>query len=121
MRYEGLSEKGNSTVLVTSNLLDVCDEKNVLNYADYSFDEKGNTDNCVIMLLKLLLKLGVGKVSIAGFDGYQEGEENYISSYMASQHTKGVEENIKNSRYVADIGKKIEIFFLTKSAYNKEI
>ncbi len=120
MRYEGLSEKGNSTVLVTSNLLDVCEEKNVLNYADYSFDEKGNTDNCVIMLLKLLIKLGVEKVSIAGFDGYQEGEENYISSYMVSQHTKGVEENIKNSRYVADINKKLTINFLTKSAYVKE-
>lgn len=120
MRYGALDEqKQDSTILITSNLMDVCEEQNVLNYAELCFDEKGNCDNCVIMLLKLLLKLGIGQVAIAGFDGYQEEGGNYVTSYMASQHTKGVEENIRNRRYVEDIRKQLKVEFLTDSLYNK--
>lgn len=40
---------------------------------------------------------------------------------MMSQHTKGEEENRRNSKYIADIKKKIEIVFVTDSLYdNKE-
>ena len=120
MRYSALENKGQDyRILITSNLLDVCEEKAVLNYTDLCFDEKGSCDNCVIMLLKLLVKLQTVKVYVAGFDGYREDEDNYVTSYMASQHTKGVEENIKNSRYLADIKKQIEVEFLTDSLYNK--
>ena len=120
MRYGALDEqKQDSIILITSNLMDVCEEKNVLNYAELCFDEKGNCDNCVIMLMKLLLKLGIGQVSIAGFDGYQEEGGNYVTSYMASQHTKGLEENIRNRRYVEDIRKQLKIEFLTDSLYDK--
>lgn len=73
----------------------------------------------MIMLLKLMIRLGKEQIYIAGFDGYQEDGCNYISFYMANQHTKGMEENIKNTRYVADIRKKMEVNFLTQSLYNK--
>ena len=122
MRYEGLEEKARKgTLLVTSNLLDICEEEKVLNYSELSFDEKGNTDNSVIMLMKLLIKLGLKAVYVAGFDGYGEKQDNYVTSYMASQHTKGMEENIKNSRYVADIRKQLRIVFLTDSVYDKRV
>lgn len=119
MRYETLKEKRDgSCFLITSNLLTVCDsEENVLNFAELSFDEMGTCDNCVIMLIKLLIKLGVEGVYLAGFDGYKENGSNYIHSYMASQHTKGQEENIKIRKYVADLKKKIKIQFLTESLY----
>lgn len=120
MRYEVVKEKEYSgEVLITSNLLDVSEEQNVLNYADLCFDEKGKCDNCVIMILKLLIKLGVKKVHLAGFDGYQQDGNNYITSYMASQHTKGHEENVKNSAYIANIRKQMELCFLTESIYDK--
>ncbi|MDE6946593.1 MAG: aldolase catalytic domain-containing protein [Anaeroplasmataceae bacterium] len=119
MRYAALEEKkAEGTILVTSNLMDICEEENVLNYSELSFDEKGNCDNCVIMLLKLLVRLKAGLVYVAGFDGYQEKGDNYITSYMASQHTKGLEENIKNRRYVEDIKKQLKVVFLTDSIYN---
>lgn len=120
MRYGALAEREpDSVILITSNLMDVCEEQNVLNYSELCFDEKGNCDNCVIMLLKLLIKLGMEQVYIAGFDGYQEKGGNYVTSYMASQHTKGMEENIKNRRYMEDIRKQLEVVFLTESLYNK--
>lgn len=120
MRYSALEDRHQEyQILITSNLLDVCEEQQVLNYADLCFNERGSCDNCVIMLLKLLIKLEIPKVYVAGFDGYQTEGSNYVTSYMASQHTKGTEENIKNSRYVADIRRQIEVKFLTESLYKK--
>lgn len=119
MRYDALEKEQDGTVLVTSNLTDVCEEPNVLNYADLSFDEKGVCDNCVIMLMKLLIRLKVKQVYVAGFDGYQKEGGNYVTSYMASQHTKGMEENIRNRAYVEKIRKQIEVVFLTDSLYNE--
>ena len=119
MRYDDIEEEHeHKNFLITSNLLDVCEEKNVLNYAELSFDEKGNCDNCVIMLLKLMSQLEVPRVWIAGFDGYRENEDNYISLDMVSQHTKGQEENIRIRKYVEDIRKQIQIVFLTDSLYD---
>lgn len=120
MRYDALEEKKqDSIILITSNLMDICEEANVLNYSELSFDEKGNCDNCVIMLLKLMIKLEKEQVYIAGFDGYQEKDDNYVTSYMASQYTKGEEENIRNRMYLEDIRKQIKLVFLTDSLYNR--
>ncbi len=120
MRYSAIEEKSKiENLLITSNLMEICNTDNVLNYAELCFDDKGKCDNCVIMLLKLMIKLGKSRVYVAGFDGYQNECCNYISSYMASQHTKGVEENIRNTAYVADIRKKMEVIFLTQSLYDK--
>lgn len=120
-RYEALHDrKDTGTILITSNLLDVCEEPKVLSFASLSFDERGICDNCVIMLCKLMLQLGVTEISVAGFDGYRTQGDNYVTSYMVNQHTKGQEENVRNSRYVEDIRKKLKIDFLTDSVYDKQ-
>lgn len=121
-RYDAARQnEGTPIVLVTSNLLAVCGEKTqILNYSDLYFDEKGNCDNCVIMLFKLLIKLKIQKVMIAGFDGYKEDGNNYVQSYMANQHTKGREENININGYMKDIRKQLEIIFLTPSLFDVE-
>ncbi|MGN0278010.1 MAG: 4-hydroxy-2-ketovalerate aldolase [Lachnospiraceae bacterium] len=118
-RYEALENKSDN-IIITSNLLDVCEEDLVVNFSNLCFDEKGNCDNCVIMLLKLLYKVGVNTVSVAGFDGYRMEGNNYVTSYMINQHTKGQEENIRNSRYVAAIRKQMKLEFLTDSVYDKK-
>lgn len=120
-RYEALDNKrGSRGVLVTSNLMDVCDEKMVINYSSLCFDEKGNCDNSVIMLLKLLLRMEISEVYVAGFDGYRAEGDNYVTSYMINQHTKGQEVNSRNRRYVADIRKQMKIVFLTDSVYYED-
>lgn len=121
MRYEVIKDRREDTpVLITSNLLDICEgEGNVLNYAELSFDEMGNCDNCVIMLMKLLIRLGVKGIVLAGFDGYRSEGSNYVHDYMASRHTKGQEENIRIRQYVDGLKKKIPVRFLTESIYEK--
>lgn len=125
VRYEALKEtlkerQDKTELLITSNLLDFCDtSENVLNFAELSFDELGNCENCVIMLVKLLIRLEVKEVVMAGFDGYKEESRNYVDSYLPSQHTKGQEENIKLRKYLAELKKKIPITFLADSIYEK--
>ncbi|MCR4788452.1 MAG: aldolase catalytic domain-containing protein [Lachnospiraceae bacterium] len=103
-------------VLITSNLTDTSDIGNVLSYSDLTADEKGKCDNSVIMILKLILRLGITDAYIAGFDGYSE-KNNYVSSYMASQYTKGPEVNARNKGYISSIRKKMNLEFITPSLY----
>ena len=120
MRYSAIEDKREmENLLVTSNLMDMSVAQNVLNYSELCFDDKGKSDNCVIMLMRLISKLGIDRVYVAGFDGYRSEGCNYISSYMANQHTKGMEENIRITRYVAGIRKKLDVVFLTQSVYDK--
>lgn len=120
MRYDALEREAKAgKVLVTSNLTDVCEEQEMLNYSELCFDEKGAFDNCVIMLMKLLIRMGIKGVAVAGFDGYGGSGNDYVFSYMTSQHTKGLEENIRIRRYVDDLKKQITIRFLTKSVYEE--
>lgn len=121
MRYEEIKRRQiEGTVLVTSNLMGECDSgEKVLNYSELSFDERGACTNCVIMLMKLLQRLEIRHLFVAGFDGYEEGKDNYVTSYMVNQHTKGLEENIRIRRYVDELQKSLAIDFLTESKYVK--
>lgn len=120
-RYESNREKIEAgRTVVTSNLLNMdCETKNVVNYVELSFSEKGICDNCVIMLLRLLYKVGAAKVYLAGFDGYAENQTNYVSAHMASLHTKGEEENGRIRKFVGDLRTFMQLEFLTPSRYEK--
>ncbi|MBP3476283.1 MAG: aldolase catalytic domain-containing protein [Lachnospiraceae bacterium] len=125
-----LGKKSLPDLVITSNLLDMCEEKALqargdktevleVNYMDLSFRENEPSDNSVIMLLRLLKKLEVGRVALAGFDGYHtDYKANYVADYMASQHTKGEEENKKIKGYMEQLEKQMEIQYVTKSLYH---
>lgn len=120
MRYESIpEEKKGVQCVVTSNLSDMCSHgERVVNYSDLSFDEKQPSDNSVIMLLKLLKRVEASKVVLAGFDGYKaEGTTNYIDAHMASQHTKGEEENQKICGIMRQLESQMAVEYLTKSLY----
>ena len=121
MRYEILKNNRESMpILITSNLVDVCEkEEQILNFTELSFDELGSCDNCVIMLIKLLIRLEIKEVALAGFDGYKEVGNNYVHSYMLSQYTKGQEENMKIRKYVSSLRSKIALHFLTETLYEQ--
>lgn len=118
-RYETYKDRQEAEkIIVTSNLLNLgCETHNVVNYSEVSFSEKGNCDNCVIMLLRMLQKTGGGRIFLAGFDGYQEKGNNYVSAHMASPHTKGEEENMTLRRFVRDLESRMQLEFLTPSHY----
>lgn len=123
MRYSYIDETVQN-IIITSNLLEEKDKRNdseadIVDYSELSIDDNGKCDNCVILLLKLMTRIGVKSVYIAGFDGYTQTESDYIDAYMSSSHTKGGEENIRNKKYLCEIRKKLEVNFLTDSLYEK--
>ena len=130
MRYEMMrGKKDMPEMIVTSNLLEMCADEGsggrkpqIVNYTDLHFDEAGSFDNSVILLLRLLKKLEISGAVLAGFDGYRENSsENYVADYMASQHTKGSEENKRIRECMAQMEKQMKISYLTQSLYQSEV
>lgn len=71
--------------IITSNIL--CEDENAITVSFVDLIKCGweNMDNSTLMLLRLIDKLDVEKISIAGFDGYdfnQDGKVNYFQRDM---------------------------------------
>ncbi len=79
-------------------------------------------DNSFLMLLKVLKKAGVRKVTCAGFDGYSDREDNYFKSGMEYSFLKGqagyMNRHIR--KVIGELSDEMEISFLTYSNYNLE-
>lgn len=83
-------------------------------------------DNSTMMLLRLLDRIGVSEIAIAGFDGYVAGQLNYAKKELDLQTPKDTPMNLnaeiqemfddyKNTR----VHKETPIFFVTKSRFNR--
>lgn len=85
-------------------------------------------DNAVIMCLRLLNKLHVNNVSLAGFDGFSNKySESYFDVLLPSLNPKGnwneLNEEIKDmfNDFKETTSKTMNIKFLTKSVFNGDI
>lgn len=77
-------------------------------------------DNSFLMLLRVLCKVGVPEVYLAGLDGYTvDKESNYFSSKMEYEFSKqkGEEINADVNRFLAEIKDKLSVHFLTHTEY----
>lgn len=78
-------------------------------------------DNSFVMLLKAFIKMGINKVTVAGFDGYSGQDNNYIHTDMEYDFIKEKAEYLNN--YTRDFleGHKSELTvdFITESQYIK--
>jgi len=118
-RYNKLENKND--VMVTSNI-EVTD-KEVMKYNYLSLLGKNEKvkDNAGLMLIRLLKKAKVGKVVLAGLDGYSyNNEENYVKDELSVfKSIDQVDElNTTISKEIMDISKDLSIEFLTTSRYN---
>lgn len=108
--------------IITSNI-DYADNNTLkINYNDYIKQGWFHFDNATIMLIRLLVKLGVKNVSLAGFDGYIYNSDNYSSSSMELKRNEATI-NLINSdaiEMLTDIKthSDINIKFITDSLYN---
>ena len=69
------------------------------------------------MCLKLLKNIGVKSISVAGADGYREGEKNYFNAEMKSTGELGNKYNLAviDAIHALDV----KVYFITPSEYNK--
>ena len=110
-------------ILVTSNLKEGAKEAaGVFNYHDLTYDENGVFDNCTVMLLRLLKQIGIERVHLAGFDGYEEKPTDYVSSILDYQERrKGAAHTNQLIRtLLSPIRSQMNLEFLTPSKYEKE-
>ena len=123
-RYVQLSATLNryeTKVIATSNVTKTNGEFDfVLQYSSLLDLDATIIDNSLLMLLKVMMKIGVKKVALAGFDGYSTTDNhNYFKSNMeykfeplkAKEINEYVLEKIKRFR------EQLEIEFITTSYY----
>ena len=71
------------------------------------------------MLLKAMIKVGVKKIFLAGFDGYSKRADNYFDVSRAYSFVKTKAEYLNRyvKEFLASIDDSLEIKFVTDSRY----
>lgn len=93
----------------------------VLNYDSLIDRDAEIIDNSLVMLLKTMLKVGVRKIFLAGFDGYSKRADNHfdVSREYIFVKTKAEYLNRYVREFLATIADSIEIEFVTDSRYEQ--
>ena len=107
-------------IITTSNIKENKDAY-VVNYGSLRNNTKSVEDNVTLMLLKLLIKLGIKEVSVAGFDGYEPViTDNYADKDMSINTGNNAETiNAGISREIKKLSENITIDFLTPTKYTR--
>lgn len=106
-------------MLVTSNIENIPQKANVLNYSTYLNNSK-MYDNAALMCLKLLINVGIKEVYIVGLDGFSNIQtENYVSNELINNAKENEfdERNTIMSEELKNISKDIRLNFITKTEY----
>lgn len=114
--------KNTPIIIATSNVTSMYDGfPYVVNYSTLLEREASIVDNSLLMLLKLLSRLKVMSIGLAGFDGYiGNGASNYVEQNMEYCFTEKMAEDLNTyvSRFLAQYKKKYSVYFLTGSLYD---
>lgn len=121
----------NVPVLFTSNLMKSLEEtacstikKHFLNYNTLIRRGWVHFDNSVIMCLRFLDILGISKVMMAGFDGFNSREDiNYVSTVLELSSSNSDSLNSEISQMLEEFSrhKRMKIEFITPSRFEKSI
>ena len=116
-----VKERGDYQIVATSNVTSMKDEfAYELNYSSLLDYNASIVDNSLLMLLKLLTRMHVKEIYLAGFDGYVgDGVDNYIEKNMEYIFTTEQANEINSyvARIIAEYDKEIPIHFITASLY----
>lgn len=116
-----MEERNAYEIIATSNVTSMKDEfAYELNYSSLLDHDASIVDNSLLMLLKLLKRVQVKEIYLAGFDGYVgNGVENYIEKNMEYVFTQEQAEEINTyvRKIISDYQSEISIHFVTDSLY----
>ena len=90
-----------------------------LNYRSLIDEDAEFPDNSLLMFMRLMMKLGVKEVMLAGFDGYTPDDINYFDGKMAYDFVREKADilNRQVKDFLAGEGKGLQVTFVTKSHY----
>lgn len=109
-------------IIATSNVTCTNGEFDyVLNISSLLDMEAEIIDNSLVMLLKTLIRMGIDKVTLAGFDGYAKDRINYVEEDMEYEFSKKMADylNEYTIRFLQENVNKIKVDSITPSRYFK--
>lgn len=122
-RYSKLDDKIGSDiktkVILTSNMREAKNKDYVINFFSLALESKDIIDNAALMVFKLLIKLGISSVKVAGMDGY-DVHNPYVYSDESTQFDFSNVANMRNKlikKELEQIKKSLRVEFITKSLY----
>jgi 4-hydroxy 2-oxovalerate aldolase len=78
------------------------------------------SDNAGMMAMNLLEKLGVGKLALAGFDGFGKNDNYYTDKILTSADNVRIENmNFHIAERIDKLRQSVPVTFVTKSSYDK--
>ncbi|WP_157843139.1 aldolase catalytic domain-containing protein [Bacillus sp. FJAT-42315] len=110
----------NMNVILTSNIYNNSAKHIIVNYMDLLNNTSAVKDNSTLMLLKLLNKLNVKKVFLAGLDGYSyDHTQNYVNKDMMLSTSNQVIEhlNIGIASVLEELKNEMDLTFITPTKY----
>lgn len=90
-----------------------------VNYSNLIDENAEFMDNSMMMLIRLLEKIGVKNVALAGFDGYTPDDVNYFDENMEYSFVKEKADSLNASgrEFFHDMANRMNIEFVTESYY----
>lgn len=113
-------KNSNMKIIMSSNVPVKEDKIISVNYESLTQFSGGVSDNSTIMLINLLVKCGVKKVILAGFDGFSsDADDNYYDEALKRpiEKNQAKERNKFIKDYLNEMMKIINITYLTPSKY----
>lgn len=117
-RYDAIKNKiENCKLIITSNLLrDIECYDYAIAYNDVVYFNDEYCDDSTLMLLNLLKKIGVERVSFAGFDGRKNGKLNFVDDLLDRDEIRNMD-GMQVKRILDRAFGSIQKQFITKSEY----
>jgi 4-hydroxy 2-oxovalerate aldolase len=119
-RYDQLEIENSKNLVVTSNVTGALDAAYKVNYIDLLIENLSVSDNAGLMLIKLLSKLEVKSIKLAGYDGYSyDAYENYVEKDLALIKKKAIVDALNEGmeKSLRDFTKHTDIQFVTSTRY----
>ena len=122
-RFSSLQGLTTKKQVVTSNIQGGEKAQWRVDYASLTDNHYEEIDNAGMMVLRLMKRLGVKHVALAGFDGYSTNQQqNYVSEKMILNTSTEVLEqrNAAIVQQIEGLREDLEIEFVTPSMYEKK-
>lgn len=118
-RFTKLLSEKRAKIIATSNIPNHDEAAYSVNFSTFTGNYGELFDNAGLLVLRLLDKLGVEKVYIAGMDGYNDSSNgNYINIEFEPEHiSKADVRNEMMSKELCRIASRLQIEFITPTKY----
>ena len=120
-----ITDKFSGAKLITTSNISLFDKQAdyVLNYSSLINRNRVGSDNALLLAIAFLEYIGIENVTLAGFDGFRTGLNDYYDSKyaFAGNDEYNISSNETTTQGMRNLSGDIKILFLTKSIYEGAI